>query len=219
MIKAFAIALFLKILHKLLWRKKIIKEYVIQGIFIPFYFVSSNIVTTTAKALNNVTNIKNFCEVGGGSGYIAIELLKEFENLYAVVIDIDEKATKISKVNAKKNGVFDRLDVVQCPSGHCLRRRSFDLTLSNPPYLPCPEPLSIQLCSGIDENVYIDIMSQLVRVSKRFVVVSSSSLAKAWRAISNIFKDAITFTFTVRTPFDEVKVMLIDVGAKNIQDM
>ncbi|MEL9940553.1 MAG: methyltransferase domain-containing protein [Ignisphaera sp.] len=217
MIRSFVIALFLKALHRLLWRKKSIKGYVIQGVFIPFYFVSSNAVAITAKVLNNVTSIKSFCEVGSGSGYIAIELLKEFENLYAVIIDIDENAAKISKINAKKIGVFSRLDIVQCLSGHCLRKKSFDLALSNPPYLPCPASLSVQLCSGIDENVYIDIVSQLVRVSKRFVMVSSSSLAKAWRAVSNIFKGVVTFA--VKTPFDEVKVMLIDVDMKNMQDV
>lgn len=202
-----AITLIVKTIHKILWSFKAINGYAIHGAFIPFYFISSRAVTEIAKALIRKLNIKSFCDVGSGSGYIAIEILKEFNYLYAVAIDIDENSTIIAKVNGKSHGVFDRLDVVQCPSGKCLRKKSFDIALSNPPYLPCPSTISTMLCSGVNEDVYIDILLQIVRTSKQFAIISSSSLAKVWRVVANIFKEAKIFT--VKAPVDEVKILLL----------
>jgi len=191
-----------------LWRHTIIKGYVTQNVFIPFYFTSSNSIASAARAvLLRISNIQSLCEVGSGSGYVTTELLKRFSNLYAIAIDAFSSATTITKLNAKKHMVFDRIDVVQCISGHCIREKSFDLVFSNPPYLPCPTILSPELCSNINENVYIDIALQLIRISKRFVILSSSSLSKAYKTLLKILKKVIVLG--VRTPVDEVKILII----------
>jgi len=78
-------------------------------------------------------------EIGTGSGAIAIALAKEVSNIFLVATDISGDALTLAKENAKSAGVQDRIKFVngdlfgpfRPPKG----RASFDLILSNPPYI------------------------------------------------------------------------------------
>ena len=54
-----------------------------------------------------------FCEIGTGSGCISISILHEIKNATAIGADISENALKITELNAGKNLVTDRLQLIK----------------------------------------------------------------------------------------------------------
>lgn len=77
------------------------------------------------------------CDVGTGSGCIAVTLLCEIANARAVAIDKSPTALEIARVNAQKLGVADRalFVVSDCFNSFDSRDYEFDLIVSNPPYV------------------------------------------------------------------------------------
>jgi release factor glutamine methyltransferase len=77
------------------------------------------------------------CDVGTGSGCIAVTLLCELANARAVAIDKSPAALEIAKLNAQKHSVADRtlFVVSDCFNSFDLRDYEFDLIVSNPPYV------------------------------------------------------------------------------------
>ncbi|MBU0506767.1 MAG: peptide chain release factor N(5)-glutamine methyltransferase [bacterium] len=80
-------------------------------------------------------------EVGLGSGCLAITLLCELPNLKMTAIEISDAAVEIAKKNAKNHGVLDRLEILcedfltSDPVKRGRRATSYDLIVSNPPYI------------------------------------------------------------------------------------
>src|SRR6185295_15893237 len=77
------------------------------------------------------------CDVGTGSGCIAVTLLCELSNARAVAIDKSLPALEIAKINAQKHSVADRAIFVVSDCFDSLNSRDyeFDLIVSNPPYV------------------------------------------------------------------------------------
>ena len=76
-------------------------------------------------------------DVGTGSGCIAIALAKELPNAQILATDISAEALKIAMRNAEKHGLAQRVRMVHCDlleSNQC-DSQSFDLIVSNPPYV------------------------------------------------------------------------------------
>ena len=75
-------------------------------------------------------------ELGSGTGCIAINLLLERPKLKMVAIDIDPKAVRLTKENAKLHKVEDRLEVLIGDLFEPVKGRKFGFIVSNPPYIP-----------------------------------------------------------------------------------
>ncbi len=86
-----------------------------------------------------------FCEVGTGSGCIAVALLHEMKNARAIGLDISEKALDVAEKNALKNNVADRLELGVSDVFSALNAGDeFDLIISNPPYVPLADFETLQ---------------------------------------------------------------------------
>lgn len=197
----------LRFLHKVLWRYGTVNRYIVYKTFIPFYFISSKIILTVARAIIDSAHVYSFCDIGSGSGYIAIELLKQYRSLYGIAIDVSKESVLATKINAKRFNLFDRIDVIQCISGQCLRSESLDVAVSNPPYLPCPKEWSEALCADSDEHIYIDVVVQLIRISKKLAIVSSSSLTRCSKFITKLVKGVEIYQRN--TGLDTIKIYLL----------
>jgi release factor glutamine methyltransferase len=76
------------------------------------------------------------CDVGTGSGCIAITILCERPLAHAIGLDISEAALKLAGRNAKAHGVNDRVWFAESDCFRALApETSFDLIISNPPYV------------------------------------------------------------------------------------
>jgi len=78
-------------------------------------------------------------EIGTGSGAIAVALAREVKNLFLIATDISRDALTVAKENAQSAGVLDRIKFVTgdlfSPFDPKKGRATFDLILSNPPYI------------------------------------------------------------------------------------
>src|SRR5689334_7068067 len=78
-----------------------------------------------------------FCDVGTGSGCIAVTLLCEIAGARAVAVDKSLAALEVAKLNAEKQSVTDRAVFVvsDCFDALDWLQSPFDLIVSNPPYV------------------------------------------------------------------------------------
>jgi release factor glutamine methyltransferase len=75
------------------------------------------------------------CDVGTGSGCIAITLLCELNAARAVAVDKSPAALEIAKLNAQNLSVAERVEFVVSDCFDSLDSPEFDLIVSNPPYV------------------------------------------------------------------------------------
>lgn len=77
------------------------------------------------------------CDVGTGSGCIAVTLLCELPGARAVAVDKSPAALEVAKINAAKQAVADRAVFIVSDCFDALDRGEyqFDLIVSNPPYV------------------------------------------------------------------------------------
>lgn len=141
--------------------KKLLKGYPIQYLigyssFYGYKFkINKNVLIPrfeTEFLVEKVKNLKNkyfkevpvkICDLGTGSGCIAITLEKEINNSIVFGYDISLRALKIAKYNAKINNSNAKFKY------HNIQKAltdKFDILVSNPPYVSSPKI--------VDENVH-----------------------------------------------------------------
>jgi release factor glutamine methyltransferase len=80
------------------------------------------------------------CDVGTGSGCVAVALLHERPDARAVALDISPTALRVARRNAERHGVSGRLETLVSDCFDALRTDelrglTFPLVVSNPPYV------------------------------------------------------------------------------------
>jgi release factor glutamine methyltransferase len=83
----------------------------------------------------------NICDVGTGSGAIAIALKKEEDNLNVYASDISEKALEIAKMNAKNNDANINFLCGSMLEPYIENNIKVDILVSNPPYIKTVETI------------------------------------------------------------------------------
>ncbi len=79
-------------------------------------------------------------DFGTGSGCIAIALAVKCPSAKIVGLDISPEALAIAKQNAEANKAADRIEFLQADGfANLSKETSFDLIISNPPYIPSAE--------------------------------------------------------------------------------
>ncbi len=83
-------------------------------------------------------------DLGTGTGCILISLLKELPGAEGVAVDLNSGALDVSRENAVRHGVASRVDFRQGSWFEPIEEgESFDLIVSNPPYIPESEILTL----------------------------------------------------------------------------
>ena len=78
----------------------------------------------------------SICDVGTGSGVIAVCLARHLPNCRVTALDISPEALAVAEYNARKHEVADRIELLESDLlGSVPPERRFDLILSNPPYV------------------------------------------------------------------------------------
>jgi release factor glutamine methyltransferase len=86
----------------------------------------------------------SFCEVGIGSGCIAVSILHHARNSRATGLDVSMEAIRVAERNAVRHGVTDRLRVLRSDVFESLGDDRFRLIVSNPPYISVQQMASLQ---------------------------------------------------------------------------
>ena len=117
------------------------------------------------------------CDVGTGSGCIAITLVCERTDARAVAVDVSAPALAVAEDNSRRHGVSDRMRFTISDCFESVDRTAFDLVVSNPPYVAAAalsglqrevrdhEPL-VALSSGADG---LDVIRRLLRDAPAFL--------------------------------------------------
>lgn len=89
-------------------------------------------------ALKNLPKGAHFCDIGTGSGAIAVSTLHFRRDTTATGFDISAGAIEAASKNAAINSVSDRIKFTQTDalSKDFLIEENFDAIISNPPYIP-----------------------------------------------------------------------------------
>lgn len=75
-------------------------------------------------------------DVGTGSGAIAVALAHALPDAVVWAVDVSPEALEIARGNAERNGVLDRVRLVQSDLLAAVSEERFELVVSNPPYVP-----------------------------------------------------------------------------------
>ena len=149
----------------------------------------------------------NILDIGTGSGCILLSILKELKRSRGLGIDISHKAIFVAKKNAKKLKLLNRTRFKTCDVSK-LQYHSYDLIVSNPPYIPSGDLRNLShdiinyepLCAlngGIDG---VDLIKKVIYKSNK-LLKKSGILAieignSQYRRVSNIL---------MRNSFREIK--------------
>lgn len=85
---------------------------------------------------------RRILDIGTGSGAIAVTLALDLPAARVTATDISSAALCIAAANAHRMGA--RVDFVATDLAACFAERSFDLIVSNPPYVPASDAANIQ---------------------------------------------------------------------------
>jgi len=119
----------------------------------------------------------SFCEVGVGSGCIAISILVQARSATAIGVDLSQAALKVAQRNSEKHGVTERFALRESDTFDALTDDQFDLIVSNPPYVPDGDIAGLQaevrnfepqaaLAGGPDG---LSIIRRIVQAAPRFL--------------------------------------------------
>ncbi len=98
---------------------------------------SELLVETALHLVDKGRAAPSICDVGTGSGCIAVALLHENQRVSAVGIDLSIEAIQVARRNALRHCVSARISfvVADCLSALGAGKPVFDLMVSNPPYV------------------------------------------------------------------------------------
>lgn len=114
-----------------------LKFFVSPSVFIPRPETEILIENTLRLIKEEHLNTPYVLDIGTGAGAIAVSLTKYDPSCKIVASDISEDALKVALDNARFNGVDGRIKFVLADLFLGIgRRESFDLIISNPPYIP-----------------------------------------------------------------------------------
>lgn len=113
-------------------------------------------VTYAAKSESQ--KVRNILDLGTGSGCIAISLAKLIPDSSITAVDICGEALLVAKENAILNKVADRIKFIKSDlfSSNELRDFSYELIISNPPYICTQEISALQPEVRFEPRIALD---------------------------------------------------------------
>jgi release factor glutamine methyltransferase len=126
----------------------------------------TEVVVERCLALLAETSEPRVLDVGTGSGAIALALADELPDAHVTALDCSPEALALAGENARRTGLGDRVRFVERDFRERLGNETYDLVVSNPPYVGEDEYVGLQaeireweprgaLVGGLDEAATI----------------------------------------------------------------
>lgn len=118
-------------------------------------------------------------EIGCGSGIICIMLARLLPQAKIIALDISQEALDVANINAKSLHVSDKIEFYKSDLLSNLDLQSFDILVSNPPYIANNEPLHVGLSYEPNLALFGGVIGDeiLHRIIDEFVVRDIKILA------------------------------------------
>jgi release factor glutamine methyltransferase len=102
------------------------------------------------------TNAKRALDIGTGTGALTLAILHACPQARAVAVDISTEALKLAESNAVRNHLQERVQFRQGDLFDPVVSETFDLIVSNPPYIPSGEIAGLQPEVQYDPLIALD---------------------------------------------------------------
>jgi len=96
----------------------------------------TEILVEEALKITKTTPNSLILDVGTGSGCIAVTIGCESENAQIFAADISLEALMVARANSVRHKVAERISFICADFLSCFKGNSFDIIVSNPPYIP-----------------------------------------------------------------------------------
>jgi release factor glutamine methyltransferase len=105
---------------------------------------TEHLVEETLRRVGHDTPVR-ICDVGTGSGAIAVALARALPKAQVTALDVSQAALEVARENAERHGVAERVRLVESDLLSAVAGERFDIVVSNPPYVAEGEDLEQQV--------------------------------------------------------------------------
>jgi ribosomal protein L3 glutamine methyltransferase len=109
--------------------------YVDERVIVPRSFIAELLDEQLAPWVENPDEVGHALDLCTGSGCLAILAALAFPNAVVDAVDLSKEALDVAAKNVADYGLADRVELIESDLFAALDGRSYDVILSNPPYV------------------------------------------------------------------------------------
>lgn len=114
------------------------KFYVDERVIVPRSFIAELLEDGLSPWIDYPEMVESAADICTGSGCLGILLAHAFPNAEVDVVDISADALAVANINIANYGLQDQVHALQSDMFSALQGRTYDLIISNPPYVDAP---------------------------------------------------------------------------------
>ncbi len=112
--------------------------YVDERVIVPRSFIAELLREQVSPWVEDPESVNSAADICTGSGCLAVLMAHAFPHAEIDAVDISKDALAVAKKNVADYGLQDRVHLVQSDLMKKLKGRSYDLIITNPPYVNAP---------------------------------------------------------------------------------
>jgi ribosomal protein L3 glutamine methyltransferase len=112
--------------------------YVDERVIVPRSFIAELLPDGLTPWLEYPEMVESAVDICTGSGCLGVLLAEAYPYAHVDVVDISSDAIDVCNLNIAKYGMESRISAIQSDMFAALKGRTYDLIISNPPYVDAP---------------------------------------------------------------------------------
>lgn len=140
----------------------------------------TELIIETAKSYYASDQPLSILDIGTGSGCLAVSLLKLWPKAKVWAVDISAAALEVAQLNASNLGVNERIEFLHMDCRNFESSMSFDLIVSNPPY--------------INTNDYFSLSQDILNYEPHIALFAAEEGLEYYEKLASIGQNFLTNT-------------------------